>query len=213
MIMGRRTYDNSIEAWCGKGRWARSRASSSSPFLSCQLGCRLSVLARGVRASKACRQSRLRRRKSHSSASDETNRRSPQPRHGQITESMTTQAAPRSKGQPVGVSRMCPATDRKKVRTVGQCRSANCWSKGTLPLIPDPLETGRIRLLIRRLWVRVPPPELDTRSLIPVVFGGSWTLRVTGCLKRVQPIFDSVRRPSVPGVRSPQFPRLLAGLA
>ena len=29
VIMGRRSYDNSIEAWGGKVRWARSRASSS----------------------------------------------------------------------------------------------------------------------------------------------------------------------------------------
>ena len=63
---------------------------------------------------------------------------------------------------PPNVSRMCPATDRKGVRTAGQRRSAKLLVKGTFPPIRHAPEDGSIRLLIRRLWVRVPPPELQT---------------------------------------------------
>jgi hypothetical protein len=65
----------------------------------------------------------------------------------------------KSEGVSPNVSRMCPATDRKRLHDVGQCRSAKLLVKATFNPIPHAPKTDRIRLLIRRLWVRVPPPE------------------------------------------------------
>jgi len=48
------------------------------------------------------------------------------------------------------VSRMCPATDRKKLHNDGQRRSAKLLVTGTFGLIRAALETVRVRLLIRR---------------------------------------------------------------
>jgi len=61
------------------------------------------------------------------------------------------------------VSRMCPATDRKKVQEDGHCRSAKSRVKRTFGPTRHAPQAARIRLLIRRLWVRVPPPERGQR--------------------------------------------------
>jgi hypothetical protein len=60
------------------------------------------------------------------------------------------------------VSRMCPATDRENMQTDGQCRSPIPLVTGAFRLISPASESGQIGLLIRRLWVRVPPPELQS---------------------------------------------------
>jgi len=61
------------------------------------------------------------------------------------------------------VSRMCPATDRKKLQADGECWSAKLLVKGTFCPVRHAHATGCIRLLIRRLRVRVSPPELLRR--------------------------------------------------
>jgi hypothetical protein len=63
----------------------------------------------------------------------------------------------------LNVSRMCPATDHEKMVKDGHWRSAKSAGTGTLDLIRSADETLWIRLLIRRLWVRVPPPEPGQR--------------------------------------------------
>jgi len=68
----------------------------------------------------------------------------------------------------MNVSRMCPATDRKKLLNDGQCRSAKLLVTGTFGLIRRVPETVRVGLLIRRLWVRVPPPELPFQQVMRV---------------------------------------------
>jgi hypothetical protein len=57
------------------------------------------------------------------------------------------------------VSRMCPATDRKTVQKGGHLRSVRLLVRRTFWRIRYASATGLIRLLIRRLWVQVPPPE------------------------------------------------------
>ena len=57
------------------------------------------------------------------------------------------------------VSRMCPATDCKKMLKGGHCWSANVLVQSSPRPIRHAPESACIRLLIRRFWVRVPPPE------------------------------------------------------
>ena len=88
------------------------------------------------------------------------------------------------------VSRMCPAMDRKKLHNDGQRRSEKLLVTGTFGLIRQALETVRVRLLIRRLWVQVPPPELHlpaAKRLIAHGRGLSWANVGQTC----EPRFDS----------------------
>jgi hypothetical protein len=72
---------------------------------------------------------------------------------------MGTEDLPVKTGGAVDVSRMCPATDREKVKNVDHYRSSTPLVTGPFGLVRAACGTSRIRLLIRRLWVRVPPPE------------------------------------------------------
>jgi hypothetical protein len=59
---------------------------------------------------------------------------------------------------------MCPVCVPR--RTARSCKTLvshgqqDCWSEPTFHSIPVLSKHVEIRLLIRRLWVRVPPPEL-----------------------------------------------------
>ena len=56
------------------------------------------------------------------------------------------------------MSRMCPATDSEKVQIGGHCRPAKVLVNGPFSApFALPSELAEFRLLIRRLWVRVPP--------------------------------------------------------
>jgi hypothetical protein len=59
-----------------------------------------------------------------------------------IADSMTTQAAPHPRGQRVDVSRMCPATDGKRLQEVGQRRSSKLLVNSTFGVIRQVLETA-----------------------------------------------------------------------
>ena len=65
---------------------------------------------------------------------------------------------------------MCPATDREKVHEDGHWRSRKSLVRGTFEPIRDAPQSACITLLIRRLWVRVPPPGAANAQ----VEDGSW---------------------------------------
>src|SRR6266487_245406 len=62
----------------------------------------------------------------------------------ELPQSMTTQAALLVRCHGMNVSRMCPATDRKKLLNDGQCRSAKLLVTGTFGLIRRVPETVRV---------------------------------------------------------------------
>jgi hypothetical protein len=64
------------------------------------------------------------------------------PSRAVFAESMTAQALYINEHPPLDVYRMCPATDRKKVKTVGQCRSPKLLVRSTFGGVRHAPETG-----------------------------------------------------------------------